>query len=44
MRERAAEAKVAHLATVRPDGTPHVVPCFFVLDRDTIYSAIDARP
>ena len=43
MRERAAGAKVAHLATVRPDGTPHVVPCCFVLDRDTIYSAIDAK-
>ena len=43
MRERAAGAKVAHLATVRPDGTPHVVPCCFVLDRDTTYSAIDAK-
>jgi PPOX class probable F420-dependent enzyme len=43
MRERAAGAKVAHLATVRPDGTPHVVPCCFVLDRDMIYSAIDAK-
>jgi len=43
MRERAAGAKVAHLATLRPDGTPHVVPCCFVLDRDTIYSAIDTK-
>ena len=43
MRQRAAGAKVAHLATVRPDGTPHVVPCCFVLDRDMIYSAIDAK-
>ena len=43
MRERTAAAKVAHLATVRADRTPHVVPCCFVLDRDTIYSAIDTK-
>ncbi len=43
MRERTAAAKVARLATVRPDGTPHVVPCCLVLDEDTIYSAIDAK-
>ena len=42
MRERAAGAKVAHLATVCPDGTPHVAPCCFVLG-DTIYSAIDSK-
>lgn len=29
------------LATVTPDGTPHLVPCCFVLDGDTIYSAVD---
>jgi len=44
MRQRMASARVARLATVRPDGTPHIVPCCFVLDGDTIYSAVDAKP
>jgi PPOX class probable F420-dependent enzyme len=44
MRQRMAAARVARLATVRPDGTPHIVPCCFVLDGDTIYSAVDAKP
>jgi PPOX class probable F420-dependent enzyme len=44
MRERVAAAPVGRLATVRPDGTPHVVPCCFALDGDTLYSAVDAKP
>lgn len=44
MRERLAAARVAHLATVTAEERPHVVPCCFVLDRDTIYSAVDAKP
>jgi PPOX class probable F420-dependent enzyme len=43
LRERVAGAEVAHLATVRPDGTPHVVPCCLVVDLDKIYSAVDAK-
>jgi PPOX class probable F420-dependent enzyme len=41
MRERAAAARVARLATVRADGKPHVVPCCFALDGDLLYSAVD---
>jgi PPOX class probable F420-dependent enzyme len=25
-------------------GRPHLVPCCFVLDDDTVYSAVDAKP
>lgn len=43
-RARFAAARVARLATVRPDGRPHVVPCCFVLAGDTAYSAVDGKP
>jgi PPOX class probable F420-dependent enzyme len=38
---------VARLATIRPDGTPHLVPVVFALDTefpDTVYTAVDAKP
>lgn len=35
---------MARLATVRPDGTPHVVPMTFALDGPTILSAVDDKP
>jgi PPOX class probable F420-dependent enzyme len=44
MRSRLQSASVAHLATVTPAGSPHIVPCCFVLDADTIFSAVDAKP
>jgi PPOX class probable F420-dependent enzyme len=48
MRERVAAASVGRLATVRPDGTPHIVPiCFAVLttDRgDVVVSGTDEKP
>jgi PPOX class probable F420-dependent enzyme len=44
MRARVEAARVARLATVTPDGRPHLVPCCFVLDRETIYSAVDGKP
>ena len=44
MRERVTAARVARLGTVTPNGRPHLVPCCFVLDGDTIYSAVDAKP
>jgi PPOX class probable F420-dependent enzyme len=44
MRRRVGEARVGRLATVTPDGRPHVVPCCFALDGDTIVSAVDAKP
>jgi PPOX class probable F420-dependent enzyme len=39
-----AEARVGRLATVTPEGRPHVVPCCFVLDDQTVYSAVDGKP
>ena len=44
LRRRFAASPVAHLATVRPDGRPHVVPMVFALVDDTVYSAVDAKP
>jgi PPOX class probable F420-dependent enzyme len=41
MRRRASSARVAHLATVRADGRPHVVACCFALDGDWAYTAVD---
>lgn len=35
---------MARLATVRPDGSPHVVPIVFALDGDTLYTAVDEKP
>jgi PPOX class probable F420-dependent enzyme len=44
MRKRLAEARVAHLATIRPGGRPHIVPITFALDGDAIYFAVDSKP
>jgi PPOX class probable F420-dependent enzyme len=44
MRRRVADARVGRLGTVTPSGLPHVVPCCFVLDGNTVYSAIDDKP
>jgi PPOX class probable F420-dependent enzyme len=44
LRDRVAPAAVARLATVDPDGRPHVVPIAFALLGDTLYSAVDAKP
>jgi PPOX class probable F420-dependent enzyme len=41
---RPKEARVARLATVGPDGRPHVVPICFALDGDTLYTAVDEKP
>jgi PPOX class probable F420-dependent enzyme len=43
-RERVAGARVARLATIDPDGRPHLVPIVFVLDGDTLYTAVDSKP
>ena len=43
-RERFARARVARLASVGPDGRPHIVPIVFVLDAETVYSAVDQKP
>ena len=41
---RLTGARVARLATTDPDGRPHLVPIVFVLDGDTLYSAVDRKP
>ena len=45
---RAAEARVGRIATVRPDGTPHVVPLVFALTRSdddvALVWAVDDKP
>jgi PPOX class probable F420-dependent enzyme len=41
---RVAAARVARLATVGPDGAPHLVPIVFALVDGVIYSAVDAKP
>jgi PPOX class probable F420-dependent enzyme len=47
---RFTQSPVARLATVTPDGIPHLVPVVFALDgdlrgdRDVVYTAVDAKP
>jgi PPOX class probable F420-dependent enzyme len=43
-RARFSEARVARLATVRADGSPHLVPISFALEGDTLYTAVDHKP
>jgi PPOX class probable F420-dependent enzyme len=42
--ERVTDARVGHLATLTTKGLPHIVPCCFALDDQTVYSAVDAKP
>jgi PPOX class probable F420-dependent enzyme len=41
---RLTAAQVARLATIDPDGRPHLVPIVFAIDGDTLYSAVDRKP
>ena len=41
---RVTNARVARLATIDPDGRPHLVPIVFAVDGDTLYSAVDRKP
>jgi PPOX class probable F420-dependent enzyme len=47
---RFTQSPVARLATVTPDGIPHLVPVVFAVDggsrddQDVVYSAVDAKP
>jgi PPOX class probable F420-dependent enzyme len=43
-RQYVERARVARLATVRPDGTPHVVVVTFALVGDTVVTAVDDKP
>ncbi|OBK22126.1 PPOX class F420-dependent oxidoreductase [Mycobacterium asiaticum] len=38
-----AESPIARLATVTPQGAPHLVPVVFAVDQDIIYTAVDAK-
>ena len=42
--ERLAQARIGRLATVTPEGRPHVVPVCFALHDGRIYTAVDAKP
>ena len=44
LRRRFASSPVARLATVRPDGRPHLVPVVFALSGEVIFTAVDAKP
>ncbi|GAB3078399.1 TIGR03668 family PPOX class F420-dependent oxidoreductase [Intrasporangium mesophilum] len=46
VRERFAAGRVARLATLNPDGRPHLVPVTFVLERpaDVVWITVDAKP
>jgi PPOX class probable F420-dependent enzyme len=44
IREHLAGARVAHLATADAEARPHLVPITFVVDGDTLYFAVDAKP
>ncbi|GHH17071.1 TIGR03668 family PPOX class F420-dependent oxidoreductase [Streptomyces lanatus] len=43
-RERFAAASVARLATVDPEGRPHLVPVVFASSGDEIVTAVDGKP
>ena len=36
--------RVGHVATVAPDGTPHVLPVCYALDDAAVYFVADAKP
>jgi PPOX class probable F420-dependent enzyme len=44
VRELAQQARVARLATIDPDGRPHLVPITFALAGEVLYSAVDSKP
>ena len=44
MRELVRAARVARLATIGADGSPHLVPICFALIDETVYSAVDHKP
>ena len=43
-RDLLSSARVAVLASVRPDGRAHAVPIVFAIDGDYLYTAIDHKP
>lgn len=43
-RRRFAAARVGRLATITPNGSPHLVPVVFALVDDVLYTAVDRKP
>jgi PPOX class probable F420-dependent enzyme len=43
-RELLTAARVGRLATVRPDGRPHVVPCCYAVSGSRVWTAVDRKP
>lgn len=43
-RRRFGASPVARLASVRPDGTPHVIPIVFALVDGIVFTAVDHKP
>jgi PPOX class probable F420-dependent enzyme len=43
-RARFETSRVARLASIRPDGAPHVVPVVFALEGDTVWLVVDEKP
>jgi PPOX class probable F420-dependent enzyme len=43
VRRRVTDSRIARLATLDPDGRPHLVPITFALVAETLYSAVDAK-
>jgi PPOX class probable F420-dependent enzyme len=43
-RAKFTEARVARLATVDQTGRPHLVPITFAAVRESLYTAVDAKP
>jgi PPOX class probable F420-dependent enzyme len=43
-RERFAAARIARLATAGAACKPHLVPIVFAVQRDCVYSVVDAKP
>ena len=44
VRRLVTNARVAVLATINSDGTPHLVPVTFVLAGDCLFTAVDHKP
>ena len=44
LRDRISASRIGRMATVRSDGTPHVVPVTFAISNDTLVTAVDAKP
>jgi PPOX class probable F420-dependent enzyme len=44
LRRRITTSRIGRMATVRSDGTPHVVPVTFAISNEALVTAVDAKP